>query len=133
VNVHDIERYGIGKSELATWRNAKHATLLFAPRGEEVTLTLLADDLLIGRHTIGAGQFAEALAGYAGYWHAGSKPGGANAQQRSFVTAYNIAGQGSDTPIVPHTPPKGYPVANYLIHEMLGKFVTIASELPERG
>jgi len=126
--VHDIERYGIGKSELASWRNAKRATLLFAPRGEVVTLTLLADDLLIGRHTVGTGQFAEALAGYAGFWHAGGAAGGANAQERSFVSAFAIAGQGVDPQLPPHTPPKGYPAANFLIHTQLQAFVTIASE-----
>jgi hypothetical protein len=123
--VHDIERYGIGKSELAAWRNAKHATLLFAPRGELVMLTLLADDLLIGRHTIGAGQFGEALAGYGQYWHAGS---GANAAERSFVTAYGIAGQGVDVPVGPHPGPKGFPAANALVHAQLRLFATIANE-----
>ncbi|HET9990583.1 MAG TPA: hypothetical protein VFQ65_18770 [Kofleriaceae bacterium] len=130
--MHDIERYGIGKSELAAWRNAKHATLLFLPRGEGVTLTLLADDLLIGRHTVGTGQFADALASYAGFWHAGGAAGGANAQARSFVSAFGIAGQGVEPGLPPHTPPKGYPTANFLIHTQLQAFVTLASQT-ERG
>jgi hypothetical protein len=127
--VHEIEGYGIGKKELTAWRDAKHATLLFAPRGETVLLTLLADDLLIGRHTVLATNFGEVIGSYSRYWQSGGK-GAPNAQQRSLVTAFSIAGQGVDTPVVPHTPPKGYPVANFLIHDMLGKFVTIASEIP---
>jgi hypothetical protein len=122
--VHDIERYGIGKSELATWRNAKYATLLFMPRGEVVTLTLLADDLLIGRHTIGAGQFGEALAAYGQFWHAGTGP---NEQQHSFVTAFGIAGQGVDVPIGPHPGPKGFPGENLLVHTLARTFVAIAN------
>lgn len=121
--MHDIERYGIGKSELATWRNAKHATLLFAPRGEVVLLTLLADDLLIGRITIGAGQFGEVLSHYGQYWHAGS--GGT--QERSFVSAYGIAGQGVDVPIGPHPGPRGFPGENYLVHQLAKSFVAIAN------
>lgn len=130
--MHDIERYGIGKSELALWRNARQATLLFAPNGDVVTLTLLGDELLIGRHTVPASQFAEALAGYAGYWHAGAGAAGANAKERSFVSAFAIAGQGVEPGIPPHTPPKGYPGANFLVHSQLRAFVTIASET-ERG
>lgn len=131
--MHDIERYGIGKSELTTWRNAKHATLLFAPRGDEVTLTLLADDLWVGQHTVGAGQFAEALAGYAGLWHSGAGAAGAGAKERSFVSAFSIAGQGVDTPVVPHTPPKGFPGMNYLVHQQMRAVVTVVTESPERG
>ncbi|MEO6774768.1 MAG: hypothetical protein ABI467_17465 [Kofleriaceae bacterium] len=126
--MHEIEGYGIGKSELATWRDARHATLLFAPRGETVTLTLLADDLLIGRHTVAATQFAEAIAGYSRYWQSGANAPGANVKERSYVTAYAAAGQGVDTGIPPHTPPKGYPAANVLVHAQLRAFVTIASE-----
>jgi len=125
VNVHDIERYGIGKSELAAWRNAKHATLLFSPRGEVVMLTLLADDLLIGRVTISAGQFGEALAIHGQYWHAG--PGGTKPQEHSFVTAMGIAGQGVDVPIGPHPGPKGFPGENYLLHQLAKSVIAIAN------
>jgi hypothetical protein len=129
--VHEIEGYGIGKSELATWRDAKRATLLFAPRGEEVTLTLLADELLLGRHTVPATQFAEAIAHYSRFWQSGAS--GVNAKERSYVTAFGTKGQGVEPGIVPHTPPKGFPAANFIVHESLRALVAIASETPERG
>jgi hypothetical protein len=129
--VHDIERYGIGKSELALFRNAKRATLLFVPRDNEVSLTLLADDVMIGRHTVAAGEFPEVLAGYAHVWNGAA--GGTNAKERSFVSVMGTKGQGVDTNLPPHGPPKGYPPANYMVHEQLRVFATIANQTPERG
>lgn len=132
--MHDIERYGIGKSELAQWRSAKRATLLFAPRGEVVALTLMADEQVIGRHTVSATQFAEALAGYAQIWHAAAPAGGANAAERSFVTVFGTRAQGVEPTLPPHGPPKGYPPVNYMIHEQLRLFSACENELsPEIG
>lgn len=129
--MHDIERYGIGKSELAAWRDAKHATLLFASDGDSVMLTLVADEGLIGRHVVPANMVAEVLAGYAHFWQSGAKPG-ANEVQRSFVTGWSTKGQGTDVPIVPHTPPKGYPPVNFLVHQQIRTYINLAREA-ERG
>lgn len=128
--MHEIEGYGIGKSELASWRDAKRATLLFAPHGDVVTLTLLADELLLGRHTVPATQFAEAIAHYSRFWQSGAS--GAHAQERSYVTAFGTKGQGVEPGIVPHTPPKGFPGANFIVHEAARALVMIARD-PERG
>ena len=130
--MHDIERYGIGKSELATWRDARQATLLFAAHGESVTLTLLADGLVTGRHTVPANHFAEALSSYAHWWQTGSKTG-ANVQQRSFVTAYDIAGQGVDPGVAPHPGPRGFPGENYLLHQLAKSFVALVNPAREQG
>lgn len=129
--MHDIERYGIGKSELSQWRNAKRATLLFAPRGDVVALTLMADEQVVGRHTVEAANFAEVLAGYAQVWHSAAPP---NATERSFVSAFGIAGQGVEPGLPPHGPPKGYPPVNFMIHEQLRLFSACENEIgPERG
>ena len=119
--MHDIERYGIGKSELSQWRNAKRATLLFAPRGEVVTLTLVADEAVLARHTVNASQFAEALAGYAQLWHSGA-PAGTNPPERSFVRLYDAKGQGVEPTLPPHGPPKGMPPVTWMMHQQLQLF-----------
>lgn len=129
--MHDIERYGVGKNELAAWRDAKQATLLFASNGDSVMLTLVADEGLIGRHVVPTNMVAEVLAGYAHFWQSGAKPG-ANEVQRSFVTGWSIKGQGNDTPIVPHTPPKGFPPVNFVVHQQIRTYINIANEA-ERG
>lgn len=127
--MHEISSYGVGSAELAAWREARHSTLLFAHHADNLHVTLLGDDHVLGRHSVPAAEFAEVLSRYARFWQAGAVDG--HARERSFVTAFGGAGQGSDTPIVRPTGPKGWPLigpANWLVHVQLGAFVRSAGE-----
>jgi hypothetical protein len=128
-DVHEISGYGIGNGELAAWRDARHSTLIFAPRGDVVLVTLLGDDRLLGRHSIPATHFAEVLASYARFWHEFGAI--ARSNERSLVTAFAGTGQGSDTSVPGHTPPKGFPnyeLANALVHVQVAAFVGAVTE-----
>ena len=130
--MHDIERYGIGKNELAMWRDAKHATLLFAPRGDMVTLTLLADDLWVGQHTVARASSPKHSPDMQACGTRAPEPQ-ERTRRNDLRDGVRDRGPGCGYSGRAAHAAEGFPGVNYLAHQQMRAVVTLVTASPERG